>query len=144
MKQFICRKIIYIVNIHRYLHFATVLQVTMDMFTRFATRVEPLVLPVEQELLTLPEHMSSPRFFVEFVLLNPNFLCSVSLIIVYPVILFPLAFVFSVLHQFTASNYPILDFGVTSHNVIDQSMIINFEMKKIFGGEAKQNPRDST
>jgi hypothetical protein len=27
---------------------------------------------------------------------------------------------------------------------IDQSMIINFEMKKIFGGEAKQNPRDST
>ena len=25
----------------------------------------------------------------------------------------------------------ILDFGVTSHNVIDQSMIINFEMKKI-------------
>ena len=38
----------------------------------------------------------------------------------------------------------ILDFGVTSHNVIDQSMIINFEMKKTFGGEAKQNPRDST
>jgi hypothetical protein len=33
---------------------------------------------------------------------------------------------------------------VTSHNVIDQSMIINFEMKKIFGGEDKQNPRDST
>ena len=38
----------------------------------------------------------------------------------------------------------ILDSGVTSHNVIDQSKIINFEMKKIFGGEAKQNPRDST
>jgi hypothetical protein len=29
-------------------------------------------------------------------------------------------------------NILILDFGVTSHNVIDQSMIINFEMKKIF------------
>jgi hypothetical protein len=29
--------------------------------------------------------------------------------------------------------------GVTSHNVIH-----HFEMKKIFGGEAKQNPRDST
>jgi hypothetical protein len=43
----------------------------MDMFTRFATRVAPLVVPVEQELLTLPEHMSSPLFFVEFVLLNP-------------------------------------------------------------------------
>jgi hypothetical protein len=27
---------------------------------------------------------------------------------------------------------PILDFGVTSHNVIDQSMIINLEMKNIF------------
>jgi hypothetical protein len=38
----------------------------------------------------------------------------------------------------------ILDFGVTSHNVIDQSMIINFEMKKILWDEAKQNPRDST
>jgi hypothetical protein len=38
----------------------------------------------------------------------------------------------------------ILDFGVTSHNVIDQLMIINFEMKKIFGDEAKQNPQDST
>ena len=41
-------------------------------------------------------------------------------------------------------NLLILDFGVTSHNVIDQSMIINFEMNKIFGGEAKQNPQDST
>ena len=39
---------------------------------------------------------------------------------------------------------PIHDSAVTAHNVIDQSMIINFEMKKIFGGEAKQNPRDST
>jgi hypothetical protein len=37
-------------------------------------------------------------------------------------------------------TFSILDFGVTSHNVIDQSMIINFEMKKISGGEAKQNP----
>ena len=33
----------------------------------------------------------------------------------------------------------ILHVGVTSHNVIH-----HFEMKKIFGGEAKQNPRDST
>jgi hypothetical protein len=32
----------------------------------------------------------------------------------------------------------ILDSGVTSHNVIDQSMIINFEMKKIFGGVQSQ------
>jgi hypothetical protein len=33
---------------------------------------------------------------------------------------------------------------VTSHYVIDQSMISNSEMKKTFGGEAKQNPPDST
>ena len=50
------------------------------------------------------------------------------------------------MYKFTCNYYSavILDFGVTSHNVINQSMIINFEMKKIFGGEAKQNPPDST
>jgi hypothetical protein len=46
-------------------------------------------------------------------------------------------------HAFTLNDIR-KDFGVTPHNVIDQSMIINFEMKKISGGEAKQNPRDST
>jgi hypothetical protein len=50
----------------------------------------------------------------------------------------------SVHSYFIKINKVILDFGVTSHNVIDQSMIINLEMKKIFGGEAKKNPRDST
>jgi hypothetical protein len=37
-------------------------------------------------------------------------------------------------------------FIIDVHNidVYNQSMIINFEMKKISGGEAKQNPRDST
>jgi hypothetical protein len=50
------------------------------------------------------------------------------------------------MYKFTCNYYSavILDFGVTSHNVINQSMIINFEMKKIFGGEAKQNPPDSS
>jgi hypothetical protein len=33
---------------------------------------------------------------------------------------------------------------ILDNSIIDQSMIINFEMKKIFGGEAKQNPLDST
>ena len=33
---------------------------------------------------------------------------------------------------------------ILDKSIIDQSMIINFEMKKIFGGEAKQNPLDST
>ena len=54
-------------------------------------------------------------------------------------------FAFSSLYsRCTSTSFQILDSGVTSHNVIDQSMIINFEMKKIFGGEAKQNPWDST
>jgi hypothetical protein len=35
------------------------------------------------------------------------------------------------------SHVSILDTRVTSHNVIDQSMIINFEMKKIFGSNGK-------
>ena len=53
-------------------------------------------------------------------------------------------FVARVIKMINFITISILDFGVTSHNVIDQSMIINFEMKKISGGEAKQNPRDST
>ena len=53
-------------------------------------------------------------------------------------------FVSRVIKMINFITISILDFGVTSHNVIDQSMIINFEMKKISGGEAKQNPRDST
>jgi hypothetical protein len=53
-------------------------------------------------------------------------------------------FVARVIKMINFITISILDFGVTSHNVIDQSMIINFEMKKISGGEAKQNPWDST
>jgi hypothetical protein len=47
-------------------------------------------------------------------------------------------FVARVIKMINFITISILDFGVTSHNVIDQSMIINFEMKKISGGEAKQ------
>jgi hypothetical protein len=36
--------------------------------TRFVTRLRRRVPLVEQELLTLPEHLSSPRFIVRFVL----------------------------------------------------------------------------
>ena len=35
------------------------------------------------------------------------------------------------------SSFEILLSGVTSHYVIDQSMISIFELKKIFGGEVK-------
>jgi hypothetical protein len=36
------------------------------------------------------------------------------------------------IENFLHGYFGFIDFGVTSHNVIDQSMIINFEMKKIF------------
>jgi hypothetical protein len=38
----------------------------------------------------------------------------------------------------------ILFTSVTSHYVVDQSMIRICDMKKIFEGDAQQNPRDST
>ena len=34
--------------------------------------------------------------------------------------------------------------GMTPYYVINQSMITICDMKKMLGGEAKQNPRDST
>jgi hypothetical protein len=40
------------------------------LITWFVTRLTRRVSLVQQELLTLPEHMSSPRFLVEFVLLD--------------------------------------------------------------------------
>jgi hypothetical protein len=41
------------------------------LISGFVTRVTPWVPPVEQELLTLPEHLSSPPvFIVGFVLLD--------------------------------------------------------------------------
>ena len=43
---------------------------------------------VEQELLTLPEHMSSPRFLVGFVFPTFSFLCSVLFIVGCPFVLF--------------------------------------------------------
>ena len=53
---------------------------------------------IQQELLTLPEHSSSPTVLVVFVL---SFLCSVLNIIVCPFVLFLVAFVinFFCLHQ---------------------------------------------
>jgi len=47
-----------------------------------------------------------------------------------------------VLNKLAARSFHIL--GVTSHYVIDKSMISISDMKKILGGEANQNPRDST
>jgi hypothetical protein len=43
--------------------------------TGFVTRLTRRVPLVEQELLTLPEHLSSPLFLVGFVLLDLSFMC---------------------------------------------------------------------
>ena len=48
---------------------------------------------VEQELLTLPEHLSSPRFVVGFMLLDLWFCMCVLWIVVCPFVLFLLAIV---------------------------------------------------
>jgi hypothetical protein len=49
--------------------------------TRFETRVTQRVLHVEQELLTLPEHLSSPEALFVFVLLD---LLAIVLFVNYP------------------------------------------------------------
>jgi hypothetical protein len=65
----------------------------------FVTRLTRRVPLVEQKLLTLPEHLSSPRFLVGFVLLDLLFICMFC-----RSLFFLLAIVSSVL-KFTASDY---------------------------------------
>jgi hypothetical protein len=48
---------------------------TFVLITEFVTRLTRRVPLVEQKLLTLPEHLSSPRFLVGFVLLDLLFIC---------------------------------------------------------------------
>ena len=61
---------------------------------------------MEQGLPTLPEHLSSPRILVGFVLLDLQFYVYVLQIVVCPFVLFLLVIVVSVLHRFTNSDYP--------------------------------------
>jgi hypothetical protein len=75
----------------------------LTMYGHIVTRQVP---HQEQELLILPELLSSPQFLVDFIFLDLySFLCNVLWIIVCPFVLFLLAIVMSVL-RFTASNYP--------------------------------------
>ena len=75
------------------------------LITGFVTRLAPRVPLVEQELLTLPEHLGSTRFLVGFVLPDLQFYMYVLQIVVYPFVLFPLAIVLSVLLRYTDSDY---------------------------------------
>ena len=65
---------------------------------------------MEQELLTLPEHLSSPPVLVGFVLLNLKLYVYVLQIVACPfVVLYLLAFVLSVLLRFADLYY---SFGI--------------------------------
>jgi hypothetical protein len=59
---------------------------------------------VEQELSTLPEHLSSPPVLVGFVLLDFYFYVYVLYIVVCPFVLFLFTIVLSVLLRFTDSG----------------------------------------
>ena len=65
---------------------------------------------MEQELLTLPEHLSSPRFLVGFVLRDLQFYVYVTVLLIFvcPFVRFLLAIVLSVL-RYTDYDYP---FGI--------------------------------
>ena len=60
----------------------------------------------EQELLTLPEHLSSPPVISGVRVTRSLVLCVCFEIVVCPFVLFILATVLSVLLRFTASDYP--------------------------------------
>ena len=62
---------------------------------------------VEEELFTIPERLSSPRFLMGFALLDLPIYVYNLWIVVCPVVLCPLTIVLSVLLQFTDSDYPI-------------------------------------
>jgi hypothetical protein len=74
--------------------------------TGFLTRLTWRVSLVEQELLTLPEHLSSPPVSGGFVLLVFSFVCMFSRSLF---VLFPLAIVLSVLLRYTDSDRIIID-----------------------------------
>ena len=79
--------------------------ITLTYLTRLTRRVPQ----VEQELLTLPEHLSSPPVFSGVCVTRSLVLCVCLLIIVCPFVLFLLAIALSVLLRYTDSDYP---FGI--------------------------------
>ena len=64
---------------------------------------------MEQELLTLPEHLSSPPVFSEVRVTRSLVFLYILLIVVCPFVLFLLAIVLSVLLRYTDSDCP---FGI--------------------------------
>jgi hypothetical protein len=77
--------------------------------TGFVTRLTRRVSLVEQELPTLPEHLSSPSVFSGLRVTQSLVLCVCFVDLVCPFVLFLLAIVLSVLLRYTDSDYP---FGI--------------------------------
>ena len=70
------------------------------------TRLTRRVLPVEQELLSIPEHLrSTPVFSGVHVTRSMILWVCLQLVDVCPFVLFLFAIVFSVLHRYTDSDY---------------------------------------
>ena len=78
-------------------------------YHRFVTRLVRRIPLVEQELLNLTEHLSSPPVVVGFVLLDLYLYVYVLKIVVCPFVLFLLAIVLSVFLRYMDSDYP---FGI--------------------------------
>ena len=89
------------------------------LITGFVTRLTRRVPLVEQELLTLPEHLSSPPFLVGFLLLNLLFYMYVLSIVVCPFVVFLLAIVLSVLLRYTVSDCPFGIYKLFLSRIID-------------------------
>ena len=70
---------------------------------RIVIKINTKVPLMEQEMLVIQEHLTSPRLFCWFVLLNFSFLCNILRIIVCHSVLFLLTIVLSVI-RFTASD----------------------------------------
>jgi len=79
------------------------------LITEFVTRLTRQVPLVEQELLTLPEHLSSPPVFSGVCVIHLLFYMYVLSIVVCPFVLFLLAIVLYVLLRYTVSDCP---FGI--------------------------------
>ena len=116
------------------------------LITGFVTRVTRRVPLVEQELLTLPEHLSSPLFLVGFVLLDLLFYmcvfcCCLSFV------LFLLIIVLSVLLWYKDSDYPfgifklfLQQMGKSNSRLRNYKLRMSFKNFKIISGRKTNLP----
>ena len=101
--------------------------------TRFVTRLTRRVSLVEQELPTLPEHLSSPSDFSGLRVTQSLVLCVCFVDLVCPFVLFLLAIVLSVLLWYTDSNYPFGTFNLFLHwSLLSAFLYFRFSVYSLF------------